>query len=195
MGIKTFDEYYNRISKMKKNLYIGGEKVGRDDERFHGQRYIMKGTYDRAHDPKFEDICTAKSHLTGEKINRFTHIHQSVDDLLKKQLMTKILAHHMGGCVMRCMGIDAMNALSVVTYEMDHALGTDTNQNFLKYLRYWQDNDIVGSCAQTDVKGDRLKKPHEQVDPDLYLRIVESGSDDIVVRSCKIDITNCSNCW
>ena len=144
----------------------------------------------RAHDPKFEDICTAKSHLTGEKINRFTHIHQSVDDLLKKQLMTKILAHHMGGCVMRCMGIDAMNALSVVTYEMDHALGTDTNQNFLKYLRYWQDNDIVGSCAQTDVKGDRLKRPHEQVDPDLYLRIVESRSDGIVVRGCKIDITN-----
>ena len=35
-------------------------------------------------------IMTATSHLTGEKINRFTHIHQSVDDLLNKQKMTRL---------------------------------------------------------------------------------------------------------
>jgi 4-hydroxyphenylacetate 3-monooxygenase/4-hydroxybutyryl-CoA dehydratase/vinylacetyl-CoA-Delta-isomerase len=87
------------------------------------------------------------------------------------------------------MGIDAMNALSVVTYEMDQMLGTDTNKNFLKYLRYWQDNDISANCAQTDTKGDRLKRPHEQVHPDLYLRIVESRPDGIVVRGAKIDNT------
>jgi len=189
MGIKIFDDYYSRIKKMKRNLYMEGKKVGRDDERLKGQLYTIKETYDRANDPEFEDICTATSHLTGEKINRFTHIHQSVDDLLKKQLMTKVLSHRVGGCIMRCMGIDAMNALSVVTYEMDQMFGTDTNQNFLKYLRYWQDNDICANCAQTDCKGDRLKRPHEQKDPDLYLRIIESRPDGIVVRGAKIDNT------
>ncbi|MCD6486949.1 MAG: aromatic ring hydroxylase [Syntrophobacterales bacterium] len=189
MSIKTFDDYYNRIMRMKRNLYMGGEKVGRDDERLNGQLRVIKETYDRANDPDFEDICTATSHLTGEKINRFTHIHQSIDDLLKKQLMTKVLSHRVGGCIMRCMGIDAMNAISVVTYEMDQMLGTDTNQNFLKYLRYWQDNDIAANCAQTDTKGDRLKRPHEQKDPDLYLRIIESRPDGIVVRGAKVDNT------
>lgn len=90
---------------------------------------------------------------------------------------------------MRCMGIDAMNALSVVTYEMDKDLGTDYYREFEKYLKYWQDEDIVGCCAQTDVKGDRLKRPHEQVDPDLYLRIVESRPDGIIVRGAKNSIT------
>jgi 4-hydroxyphenylacetate 3-monooxygenase/4-hydroxybutyryl-CoA dehydratase/vinylacetyl-CoA-Delta-isomerase len=73
---------------------------------------------------------------------------------------------------------------------MDQALGTDYYPRFEKYLRYWQNNNIVGSCAQTDTKGDRLKRPHEQVDPDLYLRIVESRPDGIIVKGAKIDITN-----
>jgi len=185
MGVKTFDEYYNRLQKMKKNIYMGGEQVDRTDERLAGQLCVIKATYDLANDPEWEDICIATSHLTGEKINRFTHIHHSVDDLLKKQQMTRLLCHRVGGCIMRCMGIDAMNALSVITCEMDQALGTDTYQNFLKYLRYWQDNDICANCAQTDPKGDRLRRPHQQADPDLYLRIVESRSDGIVVRGAK----------
>jgi len=32
-------------------------------------------TYELAHRPEFEDIMTATSHITGNKINRFTHIH------------------------------------------------------------------------------------------------------------------------
>lgn len=189
MAVKTFDDYFNRIKKMKRNLYMNGEKVGRDDERLAGQLRVIKDTYDRAHDPKFEDLCTAISHLSGEKINRFTHIHQSIDDLLRKQLMTKVLSHAVGGCIMRCMGIDAMNALSVVTYEMDQMLGTDVYRNFTTVLKHWQENDITANCAQTDCKGDRLKRPHQQADPDLYLRIVESRSDGIVVRGAKVDNT------
>jgi hypothetical protein len=30
MAVKTFDEYFKRIKKMKRNLYMNGEKVGRD---------------------------------------------------------------------------------------------------------------------------------------------------------------------
>jgi len=189
MGIKTYDEYLSRLKKMKRNLYIDGSKCDRVDERLAGQLRVIKETYDRANDPEWDGLATATSHLTGNKINRFTHIHHSVDDLLNKQQMTRLICHRVGGCIMRCMGIDAMNALSVVTYEMDQALGTDAGQNFLKYLTYWQDNDITANCAQTDVKGDRLKRPHEQVDPDLYLRIVESRPDGIVVRGAKIDNT------
>jgi 4-hydroxybutyryl-CoA dehydratase/vinylacetyl-CoA-Delta-isomerase len=189
MGVKTFEEYYDRLKTLRRNMYMSGEKIDRTDERLAGQVRVIKETYDRANDPEWEELCTATSHLTGERINRFTHIHQSVDDLLKKQLMTRLLCHRVGGCIMRCMGIDGMNALSVVTYEMDQILGTETNKHFLNYLRYWQDNDICANCAQTDTKGDRTKRPHEQADPDLYLRIIESRSDGVVVRGAKIDNT------
>lgn len=41
------------------------------------------------------------------------------------------------------------------------------------------------AVAQTDVKSDRSLRPHQQSDPDLYIRIVEKRSDGIIVRGDK----------
>jgi len=183
--MRTAQEYRDKLFKMRNNIYIDGELVGRDDPRLVPGINVINQTYDLAHDPQYDGIMTATSHLTGEKISRFCHIHQSVDDLLNKQKMTRLACQKTGGCIQRCMGIDSINALSVITYAMDQALGTEYNQRFLKYLAYFQENDLTANCAQTDVKGDRKKRPHEQVDPDLYLRIVERKSDGIVVRGAK----------
>ena len=190
MGLKTSDEYYERLARMRSNLYLGSEKIDRTHECLEGGIRIIRETFERAGDPEYEDLCTVKSHLNGEKINRFCHIHQSVDDLLNKQQMTRVLCHRVGGCIQRCMGIDALNALSVITYEMDQTLGTEADKKFRDYLRHFQENDLVASCAQTDSKGNRVKRPHQQEDPDLYVRILESRPDGVVVRGAKINITN-----
>jgi aromatic ring hydroxylase len=47
-------------------------------------------TYELAHQPEYEDLMTATSHLSGKTINRFTHIHHSTDDVVKK---SKVLQH------------------------------------------------------------------------------------------------------
>ncbi|MEL7568173.1 MAG: 4-hydroxyphenylacetate 3-hydroxylase N-terminal domain-containing protein [Dehalobacterium sp.] len=185
MALGTYEAYVERLRKMKPNVYINGEKVDRTGDWINGGLYVMKQTYDCAHDPDYEEVCTATSHLTGEKINRYTHIHQNMDDLLKKQRMTRLLCHRVGGCIQRCMGVDALNALNVVTYDADEACGTEYHQRFLKYLEYVQANDLVANCAQTDVKGDRMKRPHEQEDPDMYVRIVDVKPDGIIVRGAK----------
>ncbi|MEM2534632.1 MAG: 4-hydroxyphenylacetate 3-hydroxylase family protein, partial [Candidatus Nezhaarchaeales archaeon] len=129
------------------------------------------------------------SHLTGKKINRFTHINQSMEDLLTKQLMIRKLCQVTGGCIQRCMGCDAINALSVATYAVDMEYGTDYHKRFINYLKEFQERDLVAACAQTDVKGDRSRRPHEQVDPDMYVRVVEKRSDGIIVRGAKNCIT------
>jgi len=186
MPVGTYKNYVDRLKKMKPNVYINGKKVDRTGDWINGGLYVIKQTFDCAHNPAYEEVCTATSHLTGEKINRYTHIHQSMDDLLKKQRMTRLLCHRVGGCIQRCMGNDALNALSVVTYDMDEACGTVYNKRFLKYLEYSQANDLVANCAQTDTKGDRMKRPHEQADPDQYVKIVDVKPDGIIVRGAKI---------
>ena len=119
MGIGTYEAYRERLSKMKPNVYIDGKCVDRNGDWIEGGCYVMKVCYDMANDPAYADVCTAKSHLTGETINRCTHIHQSKDDLLKKQQMTRLVCHHVGGCMQRCMGTDALNAITVVRYHSD----------------------------------------------------------------------------
>ncbi|MEM3551926.1 MAG: 4-hydroxyphenylacetate 3-hydroxylase N-terminal domain-containing protein [Candidatus Bathyarchaeia archaeon] len=185
MAVKTKEEYVERLKVMNRNVYIGGKKVDRLDERLRPCINVICVTFDMANNPEFEDLCTATSHITGEKVNRFCHIHQSREDLLKKQEMTRILCHRTGGCIGRCMGVDAMNALSVVTKLIDMKYNTNYYERFINYLKHIQANDLVANCAQTDVKGDRIKRPHEQRDPDLYLRIVEKRDDGIIVRGAK----------
>ncbi len=189
MAIIGPDQYVNRLEDMRANIFIGGEKVDRTDDRLRAGMNVIKETYKAPYDSELEEVSKTESHLNGEEINRFCHIHQTEEDLLKKQEMTRSLCHKVGGCIQRCMGIDAMNALSVVTYEMDEAFGTNYYDRFEDYLKYFQEKDICANCAQTDAKGDRSKRPYEQEDPDLYLRIVEDREDGIIVRGAKLHNT------
>ncbi|MFH1485033.1 MAG: 4-hydroxyphenylacetate 3-hydroxylase N-terminal domain-containing protein [Chloroflexota bacterium] len=183
--MKTAEEYLKSLRSMKPNVYSRGELVSRENPRLFPEINTLSTTYDLAADPQYEEVMTATSHLSGKKISRFTHVSQTADDLLKKQEMTRLCCRKVGGCILRCMGIDAVNALSVVTKEMDEALSTEYHPRFLKYLEYFQENDITGNCAQTDVKGNRRLRPHQQADPDLYLRVVEKRKDGIIVRGAK----------
>jgi 4-hydroxybutyryl-CoA dehydratase/vinylacetyl-CoA-Delta-isomerase len=133
------------------------------------------------------------SHLTGEKINRFTHIHQSSDDLVKKVKMLRLLAHKTGTCFQRCVGLDALNALYTVTFELDQKMGTDYHEKFRRHLVRVQREDLMSEGAMTDPKGNRSLSPKEQKDPDLYLRIVEEKKDGIVVRGAKAHQTGAVN--
>ena len=97
MGVGTYDAYKERLLKMKPNVYMNGKKLDRSGDWINAGCYVIKHTFDFAHDPEYQDVCTATSHLTGEKINRFTHVHRSKEDLLNKQLMTRLLCHRVGG--------------------------------------------------------------------------------------------------
>ena len=107
----TGDQYRERMTKLKPNVYMGGKVVDRFDPKLLGGMNVMAMTYDLAFAPEFEDVGVATSHLTGERINRFTHIHQNMEDLFNKQKMTRLYSQEVGGCIQRCMGIDSLSAL------------------------------------------------------------------------------------
>ncbi|MHA2294979.1 MAG: 4-hydroxyphenylacetate 3-hydroxylase family protein [Candidatus Hodarchaeales archaeon] len=192
--MRTKEEYMKDLGKMKKNLYYNGEKIDRLDERQMPTFDVIGTTFEMANDPEFKDLLLVKSHLTGETINRFTHIHHSTDDLHKKQDMTRKLCQKVGGCIQRCMGCDAANAIYNASYEADKTNNGETNyhENFKKWLLRFQEKDLVAACAQTDVKGDRIKRPADQADPDMYVHVIERRSDGIVVRGCKLHISEAS---
>ncbi|MFX0140262.1 MAG: 4-hydroxyphenylacetate 3-hydroxylase family protein, partial [Candidatus Hodarchaeota archaeon] len=134
-----------------------------------------------------------KSNLTGEIINRFTHIHQSIDDLIKKVKMQRLLGQKTACCFQRCVGFDAANALYSVTYEMDKKYRSDYHERFKKYWTEVQTQDLMVDGAMTDTKGDRSKRPNQQPDPDAYLHIVDENDDGIIVRGAKVHQTGYLN--
>lgn len=193
--MKTAEEYVDSLRKLNLVVYMFGEKVDNvvDHPIIKPSMNAVAKTYELAGKPEFEDIMTATSHRSGKKINRFTHIHQTVEDLVKKTKMGRLMGSQTGCCFQRCVGMDAMNALSMTTFDMDKKLGTRYNSRFLEFLDYVQSEDLVCDGAMTDPKGDRGLPPHQQKDPDLFLRIVEDREDGIVVRGAKAHQTGAVN--
>ncbi len=187
--MRTSKEYLEKLASMRPNIYLDGEVIGRDHPKVLAASKGIQLTFDMANDEHYGKWLTTTSHISGKPINRFTHIHQSVDDLLMKQEMTRVLCNRMGGCIQRCMGADSMNGLSVSTKNADLKYGTNYHERWLKYLEYFQDNDLVGAASQTDAKGDRSLRPAEQEDPDVYLHVVERREDGVVVRGAKLHNT------
>jgi 4-hydroxybutyryl-CoA dehydratase/vinylacetyl-CoA-Delta-isomerase len=195
MALKTPQQYLDELRQMDIELYMFGEKVENrvDHPIIRPSINSVAMTYKLALDPEYEDLMTATSNLTGKKINRFTHLHQSTDDLIKKVKMQRLLGQKTGSCFQRCVGMDAFNALYSTTFEIDRAHGTAYHQRFVKYMEYVQENDLVVDGCMTDARGDRSKSPGQQPDPDAYLHVVERREDGIVVRGCKLHQTGMIN--
>lgn len=193
--MKTREEYIESLKKLNLEVYLLGEKVEDPTEHpiIKPSMNSVAMTYELAQHPEYEDLMTVTSSLNGEKINRFTHLHQSTDDLVKKVKMQRLLGQKTASCFQRCVGLDAANAVFSTTYECDEAHGTNYHENFKKYWDRVQKEDLVVDGAMTDTKGDRALSPSQQADPDMYLRVVERREDGIVVRGAKAHQTGIVN--
>ncbi len=195
MTLMTRDEYIASLRAMNKRVFIMGQEVENivDHPLVRPSLNACAMTYELAQMPGEGDLARATSNLTGQNVNRFTHLHQHTSDLVAKVKMQRRLGQMTGCCFQRCVGMDAINALDSVTCEMDQALGTSYHAVFRRYVRYLQERDLVADGAMTDPKGDRRLSPSQQADPDLYLRVVDKNSDGIVVRGAKLHQTGALN--
>lgn len=195
MALMTGEEYIESIRKMNYQIYMFGEKIDGpvDNPILRPSLNSVRMTYDLAQDPEYADLMTVTSPYTGNKINRFTNIHRSTDDLRNKVKMQRLCGQKTAACFQRCVGMDAFNAEYSTTFEIDKKYGTNYHENFKKFMIYAQENDLTVDGAMTDPKGDRSKAPHAQEDPDLYLHVVERREDGIVVRGAKAHQTGICN--
>jgi len=194
MALMTKEEYFESIRRLKLPVYVMGERVDNVDHPMIRPSINSVGvTYEIAQDPLYEDLATATSYITGKKINRFCHIHQNTDDLIKKVKLLRLMGQKTASCFQRCAGLDVINSLSAITYEMEAELKTEYHQRFLHFLRILQDQDLVCDAAMTDPKGDRSLTPGKQADPDLYVRMVKKDAKGITIRGCKAHQTGALN--
>lgn len=195
MKIKTKEDYINSLKEQEVVIYYKGDRV---TERTTHPAFVphinsAAKTYELALMPEYEDLLTATSGLTGNKINRFTHIHSSVEDLIKKVQMLRVIAHETASCFQRCVGFDALNALYMTTYEIDEKHGTSYFPRLQDYLRRIQEENFMLVGGMTDPKGDRSKRPSQQADADLFTRVVEKKADGVVIRGAKAHQTGAVN--
>lgn len=193
--MRTGKEYVDSLRSLKTVVYAFGEKLDNfvDHPLIRPHINAAAMTYELSHDPEFEDLLTVKSHLTGQRINRFTHIHQSTEDLIDKVKMLRAISQQTGSCYQRCVGFDGINALYSTTYDIDQKYATNYHHRMKDYVKHLQETDNMVVGAMTDPKGDRGLRPSQQDDPDLYVHVVDKNDIGIVIRGAKAHQTGAVN--
>jgi len=188
-------QYIESLKGLHPEVYYLGEKIDSvpDHPAFIPHINAAALTYDLAKTPNYEDIMTTRSHLSGEKINFFTHIHHSRHDLLKKVKALRTIGQFTGSCFQRCVGHDGLNSVYSTTFDIDQKTGSDYHRRFVEFLKKVQAQDLMISGAMTDAKGDRSLSPGQQKEQGVYVHVIEKNSKGIVVNGAKAQITGAVN--
>jgi len=192
MALITSQQYAESLRKRKSlRIFMNGKKVEDvfDNPNIRTVIEANKASYSWALDPGYQEMMTAISPLTNDRVNRYVYVCRSREDLVAKALAGTFTAEKLGTCIYRCPGLDAFHSLASTTWEMDRNLGTEYNKRLIKYLKWVQEDDLAVAGALTEPRGDRKKRALEWPDPFLSLKVVEKKSDGIVVRGAKINIS------
>jgi 4-hydroxybutyryl-CoA dehydratase / vinylacetyl-CoA-Delta-isomerase len=184
MAMRTADEYLASI-KDGRTIWHHGQQVADQMEVDELRVAAEHGARDYAHALEDPELFAAKDPDTGEAYSAFYRIPRSAEDV-----------HH------RSKMIEVGTAEGATVVPLIKEIGTDGIFAMLRVLEgegreraeaFWQrcrDEDLALALAQTDVKGDRSKPPHQQTDPDLYLHVVDEDAEGITVRGAKVHTTN-----
>ncbi|MCP3397165.1 4-hydroxyphenylacetate 3-hydroxylase family protein [Bradyrhizobium sp. CCGB20] len=191
--ISTGAEYIESLRGRRLTVYLMGKLVDEpvDNPMIRPSINAVAKTYDLANENPA--LASAVSPLTGGNVNRFLHVSASPADLVMQNKMQRRLGQLTGTCFQRCVGMDALNSLHSVTYDLDGKYGTHYHARFTQFLARVQAMNLVIGGAMTDVKGDRSRSPSQQSDPDLFLHIVRRTPEGIFVRGAKAHQTGCLN--
>jgi 4-hydroxybutyryl-CoA dehydratase/vinylacetyl-CoA-Delta-isomerase len=186
----TGDGYRESLRRYAPTVFIDGERVASvaDEPKLAPGVNAVALTYDFAHDPRFAERMTAVQATSGKRVNRMAHVDTSADDLLAKLEAVRLVCQYTG-CAQRYLTHDAFSALYHATPQIDADASTRYHENFLAYMHRIQDEDLTTGIAMTDAKGDRSKRPHQQGNPDVYVRITARDAHGITIRGTKAIVT------
>src|SRR5271170_4914314 len=189
MGLRTPKQYLDGL-RDGREIYYQGQRVNALTDHHDLAVAAQHASIDfgLAEDPEYRDLAV---HRDGnETYSAYYRIPRDSKDLLAR---TKLIeAGTAKGATLviliKEIGTDALFALRRVLSRSKYAEGLARVNAFHQRCR---EKDLALAVAQTDVKGDRSKRPSEQADPDLYVRVVEERPDGIVVRGAKVH-TSCT---
>jgi aromatic ring hydroxylase len=189
MGLRTVEQFLKGL-RDGREVYYRGQRVSDVTEHPELGMAARHASIDfrLAEDPKLRDLATRRE--GNDVYSTYYHIPRSAKDLLDRSKLIET-GTALGATLVllvKEIGTDALFALMRVLARSGEMQGLERVKTL--YQRY-RDGDVALAVAQTDVKGDRSKRPSEQLDPDLNVRVVEKRSDGIIVRGAKMH-TSCS---
>ena len=84
MALMTPEQFQASIEEMKPRVFMNGKQVDNILENKNTRTVVEanKASYAWALDPKYDNLMSCYSSLIDDKVNRYTHVSASIDDLV-----------------------------------------------------------------------------------------------------------------
>jgi aromatic ring hydroxylase len=183
VALRTAEQFLAGL-RDSREVYYRGERVAQVPD--HPELGVVSRhvaiDFQLAEDPRFSAL--ARHEDDGEEYSVYYRIPRSPGDLAARSKLIEAATAEGATLVIliKEIGTDALFALQRV---LARGGSPEERARLEAFYRRCRSEDLALAVAQTDVKGDRSKRPSEQEDPDLYVRVVEQRADGIVVRGAK----------
>ena len=148
MAVMTKEQYVESLRTMTPTVYMFGDKVDNvvDNPRLRAGIEATAATYELAGKESQKELLVTQSPLIDESVNRFTLPPGSIEDLVARVKINRMLGRYVGTCHQRCTGLDCLCALSIVTYDIDRKYQTGYFDRFKKFFP-----GIIGFKQRTQI--------------------------------------------
>ncbi len=186
--IRTGDEYRESV-RDGHEVWIDGQRV--EDVTTHPAFKpivdVRARLYDLAHEERTRDVMSYIDPESGERCPTGPKLPHTHEDWHAKRLAVDTALDAIQGVVTR-VGDESVGEMwslydgQQVLDEIDPTF----SENIRRHVQHAAVADPFHVSANTDPKGDRSKRPHEQ-DPDVLLHVVRETDNGIVVRGAKFE--------
>ncbi len=187
--LMTAEDYRESLRELSPRVFVNGRAVESvADEPLLAPGIAALGvSYEMALAPQHRELMTAQT-ADGRTVNRMLYLGEDQDELLRKLEAVRLVCQECG-CAQRYLVRDALGAMSQATFAADYEHGTEYHERLQAFVREVQDRDLALGIAMTDAKGDRSRRPAQQHNKDVYVRISERRPGGIVIRGTKAIVT------
>ncbi|WP_138442607.1 4-hydroxyphenylacetate 3-monooxygenase, oxygenase component [Sinomonas susongensis] len=190
MGIRTGQQFLDKLDSMRPHLVIDGEVVSEnltEHPAFRGLAHTYAKLFDMQHDPQFRDRLTYPSPTTGEPVNASFLVPRSKEDLARRRDAMSVWAEYSNGFLGRTgdymnSALTALSAAKKFFARADPAFG----ERIEAYYEMARENDLLATHTLIPPQANRSVSGSEQLGGQLAARVVEERDDGVVIRGARM---------
>ncbi|MFC7847797.1 4-hydroxyphenylacetate 3-monooxygenase, oxygenase component [Arthrobacter sp. NPDC057388] len=190
MGIRTGQQYLDKLNAMTPHIAIDGEVVrGKVAEHpaFRNVARQYAKLFDMQHDQRYRDALTYTSPTTGDPVNASFLVPRTIEDLQHRRRATSTWAEESNGFLGRTGDYmnSALTALAAAGKWFSQA-DPKFADNISNYYERARENDLLATHTLIPPQVNRSVSGSEQLGGQLTAHVVEERDGGIVVRGARM---------
>lgn len=190
MGIRTGQQFLDKLNAMTPEIYVNGEKVtagvaGHPLFRANARTYAR--LFDMQHDPAHSGDLTYASPSTGDLVNASFLVPRSEADLVRRRTAFSAWTGYSHGFLGRSgdymnSALTALGSAAKFFEKADPAYG----ERIRAYYEHARENDLLATHTLVPPQVNRSVSASQQAGGQLTARIVEERADGVVIRGARL---------